>query len=409
MTKTLSFVVASFIATVIVTACQSPVAVNTKGGGGRSFTQGLTLEEEAYPSANASIGDTNGDGHLDIVLVKGRHWPLQNLVRYGDGEGGFSPISSIGPGPDRSYTGELFDLDGDGDLDMLVSNDSPDPKRVLHNDGQGVFTEVQQFGSPDWNTRHLSVADLNGDGLSDVIAANRGGRKTTDSFVCFGVAMGRFSESCEVIYRGSATTITPADVDGDGDVDLIIPHRDGGQSELRLNDGGGGFAESKAFGPPTVGYRSAAVADFDNDGRIDIAIISPGSSTGVGGSAPDGGNQVIAAPRVGVFYGEPELEFSSLKSMTDSVERPYAILAEDVDRDGRTDLIVGFIEAPSTVWFNEGGRKFTAIRFGDGLGDPFVEKEGTTYGFAVDDLNGDGLMDIVVARSDAPNMVYFGK
>jgi hypothetical protein len=52
------------------------------------------------------------------------------------------------------------------------------------------------------------------------------------------------------------------------------------------------------------------------------------------------------------------------------------------------------------VYFNDGtGRKFHAVRFGDA--------KGTAYGFAVGDLNRDGLVDIAVARSDAPNAVYF--
>ncbi|WP_439106111.1 FG-GAP repeat domain-containing protein [Congregibacter sp.] len=385
----------------VMTACQSSGETDHQLDGSRSFGKRFALEDEAFTSANVSIGDTNGDGHLDVILVKGRHWPLQNLVRYGDGAGGFAAASSIGPGPDRSYTGELVDLDGDGDLDMLVSNDSPDPKRVLHNDGLGKFTEVQQFGSPEWNTRHVSVADLNGDGHLDLIAANRGGRAPTSSFVCFGKANGRVQETCEAVYHGSATTITPADVDGDGDKDLVIPHRDGGQSEVRLNDGAGNFGSRTVFGGVRVGYRSAAVKDFNGDGLVDIAIIAPGSRTGVGGSAPDGGNGVVAAPRIGIFFAEPELGFGDLSLLTESQDRPYAIHAADVDRDGRTDLIVGYIEARSVLWFNDGARKFTAVPFGD--------DEGTAYGFSVDDLDGDGLMDIVVARSDAPNMIYFGE
>ncbi|WP_414980561.1 FG-GAP repeat domain-containing protein [Congregibacter sp.] len=387
-------------AVMLVTAYDISGVIAAEKAGARSFNRSLALEDAAYTSANVSLGDVNGDGHLDVILVKGRHWPLQNQVRLGDGKGVFTAAASVGPGPDRSYTGALVDLDGDGDLDMIVSNDSPDPKRVLHNDGNGSFTEVQQFGTPDWNTRHVSVADLNGDGRPDVIAANRGGPMGTESFVCFGVASGLLQNPCTVVYRGSATTITPADMDADGDLDLVIPHRDGGQSELRLNNGEGAFMERETFGPKGVGYRSAAVADFDGDGLMDIAVIAPGSRTGIETQGPDGGSGVIAAPRRGVFYGRSDAGFESLTLLSESAERPYSILAKDVDGDGRIDLVVGHVEARPVVWFNEGLRGFTPVSFG--------EAKGTAYGFAVNDLDGDGFMDIVVARSDAPNMIYFG-
>jgi hypothetical protein len=64
------------------------------------------------------------------------------------------------------------------------------------------------------------------------------------------------------------------------------------------------------------------------------------------------------------------------------------------------DIVVGNVAAPSTVFFNDGpGRHYTPVRFGDG--------EGVVYGFAIADLDGDGLSDIVAARSNATNLVYF--
>ena len=51
----------------------------------------MPLETVSESTANASIGDLNGDGHLDIVLAKGRHWPLADVVLFGDGKGHFTP------------------------------------------------------------------------------------------------------------------------------------------------------------------------------------------------------------------------------------------------------------------------------------------------------------------------------
>jgi hypothetical protein len=80
---------------------------------------------------------------------------------------------------------------------------------------------------------------------------------------------------------------------------------------------------------------------------------------------------------------------------------PYALAVGDLDSDGTIDVIVGHVEAPGTVFFNDGsGRRFTAVDFGDG--------KGTAYGFDIADLDKDGRLDIAMARSDAPNVVYFG-
>jgi hypothetical protein len=131
------------------------------------------LEEKGETSASVNVGEINGDGLPDIVLGKGRHWPLYNRVLLNDGKGGFT-ASNLGTAPGRTYSAALADIDRDGDLDIIVSNDAPDRKVVFLNDGKGHFTETATFGRPNWTTRYVTLADLNGDGYPDIIVANRG-------------------------------------------------------------------------------------------------------------------------------------------------------------------------------------------------------------------------------------------
>jgi hypothetical protein len=349
----------------------------------RSFERTLLLEDSAATSASVSAGDVNADGHQDLVLVKGRHWPLDNLVLLGNGDGTFQAPYPVGGAADRSYSGVLVDVDGDGDLDVVVSNDTPDPKIVHLNDGHGRFTAGAVFGQPEWSTRYLSVADLNGDGLSDVVLANRYGEDTGPSFLCLGVQGGRFADECTAISQGSATTIRPADVNGDGALDLVVPHRDGGQSVIYLNDGKGGFAESRPFGPPDAAIRSAEPIDLDGDGVLDLVVIDERSGPGV-------------------FWGRADGSYSAVEPLGESggETRPYALAVADLDQNGRPDIILGFVESRPMVYFNDGPHLFHAMPFGDA--------EGSAYGFTVADFDEDGLLDIAMARSGARNVVYFG-
>ncbi len=347
------------------------------------YERSVLLEPTSETSANVSIGDVNGDANPDIVLAKGRHWPLVDRVLLGDGRGGFSAAYDLGSASDRTYSGHLVDLDGDGDLDVAISNDR-DPKLVYLNDGTGHFRPGSNFGQPDWPTRNATVIDLNADRLPDIVVANRTGNRPGASYICYNHGRGQFDGECEKFATESATTITAADVTGDGLADLIVPHRDGGQSHIYVNGGKGTFmgAVRVPFGPPDANIRMSAAADLNGDGRQDLVTID--EKTGVA-----------------VYYGETGNRLSAPVPIGLGDKSPYALALGDLDGNGTTDIVVGYIEARPAVFFNDGsGRQFTPVLFGDA--------QGTAYGFAIGDLDKDGRLDIAMARSEAPNVLYFG-
>ena len=347
-----------------------------------NFTRVLLLEQTSETSANVSIGDLNGDGFPDLVLAKGRHWPLIDRVLLNDGHGGFTSAHNLGDVADRSYSVTLTDIDRDGDLDVVVGNDAPDPKRVYANDGKGNFHLLSTFGHPEWPTRNATAADLNGDGLPDIIVANRPDDLKGSDYVCLNKGGGQFDADCLAFSKESATTITPADMNRDGFVDLIVPHRDGGQSYVYINDGKANFARRIPFGPADAVMRVSQAADLNGDGVLDIVVIDEKRGASI-------------------CFGNKGASFSDPVPLSKTGATPYALAVGDLNGDGLIDIVVGNVEAPSVVYFNDGtGRHFTPVTFGD--------NKGAVYGFAIGDLNGDGLADIAAARSDAPNVVYFG-
>jgi hypothetical protein len=366
----------------LVLIAGSATMVGAQFPGSRPFSRVLVLETSAETSANVSIGDLNGDGFADIVLAKGRHWPLIDRVLLNDGKARFAAAHDLGDTADRSYSVTLADIDRDGDLDVVVGNDAPDPKRVHANDGKGRFHLLSTFGRPEWPTRNATVADLNGDKLPDIIVANRTGKSMGSNFICLNKGGGRFDADCIAFSKESAATITPADVNRDGAVDLVVPHREGGQAYVHLNNGRARFEKRIPFGRPDAAIRLAEAADFNGDGRIDIVAIDE---------------------RRGAFitFNEPDGTFSAPLDISDGKVMPYALSVGDVNLDNKVDVLVGHVTAPSTVYFNDGsGRHFTPLSFGD--------SQGTAYGFAIGDLDRDGHPDIAVARSEAQNVVYFG-
>ena len=351
------------------------------------------LEAEPHLSANAEIADFDGDGYQDVVLAIGRHWPGQNLILFGDGTGAFPRVDTLSSPGDRTYSMSAADMDADGDLDLVVSNDRPDINYVLLNDGTGRFPVRVDFSEAEWPTRNSTVADLNGDGLPDVIVANRSGDPRTPgqvldawsggaNFICLNTTTTQFGLACEPLPSGSATTVNVGDLNGDGHLELIVPFRDGGQSHVFPGDGSGTFRGAVPFGPADANFRSAMAVDADGDGLLDLVAIDDTERS------------------TSLFLQVGNLVFDAGQRLDDGLMVPYALDLEDLDADGRTDILVGYRDAPSRLFFNRSGAWEQAV-IGDSLG--------AAYGFGSGDVNADGKKDIALARSGASDLLFLAR
>ena len=333
----------------------------------------LGVEEERTPFL--TFGDVDGDGHADVVVANGRHWPGQNRLFVNNGEGRFMVSRLLGDEQATSYAAPLADLDGDGDLDIAVGNDRA-RNLLLWNDGTGRFTVGDAFGGIE-STRGVTLADLDTDGDVDILLTNRG----DENAIFLNDGSGGF-DSRRAFGSSDDSTIDVAagDLDGDGDLDLALANRDGQGNVIYLNDGNASFEESRPYGTGSDETRSVALADLNGDGLLDVVNANIGEANGVYFGNGEGG--VSGGVRFGRADG-----------------RSYTVVVADMDDDGDTDIVIGNVAQQNAVFFNLGdGREFVELRFG--------AEEAVTYGLDIADLNGDRFPEVATANSDGPNVLY---
>ncbi len=165
-------------------------------------------------SVCAALGDVDADGDLDAVVAAGGFFPAPNKVWINDGDGNFLD-SGQALGNGYSIGCALGDLDADGDLDAYLSNYHEfvgEPDEVWLNDGFGIFTLHQSVGNPE--SGFVDLGDLEGDGDLDVLIGGPDSRAWTND------GTGTFSDSGQNLGPGTIPVF--GDLDGDGDLDVFL-------------------------------------------------------------------------------------------------------------------------------------------------------------------------------------------
>jgi hypothetical protein len=343
--------------------------------------QQLTTGNSPYSEA---IGDFNRDGKPDIAVANFQSSP--NIVPFsvgtvgvflGNGDGTFQAQVTYATAQ-GTVAVAAADLNQDGIVDLAVANRGPDPLAinpspgsvsVLLGNGDGTFrSQVSYPTSP--GALAIAVGDLNRDGRPDVAVAING-HVTLD--VLLGNGDGTL-QSAVHYGPGVGYSVAIGDLNADGAPDLVAATFDNNVSVF-LNAGDGTFKPAATYSSYTTSSvatetDSAAIADFNGDGKPDLAVANWGTSN----------VSVLLGNGDGTF--RPQVAYATNGG-------PESVTAADMNDDGKLDIVVADGQNSPDVSVLLGN--------GDGTFQPqvFFGVGGNTRSIAIGDFNGDHKPDLV--------------
>ena len=337
------------------------------------------------------VADFNHDGHLDLLTTNDSNvWGLGLVL--GNGDGTFqSPTKVVGNDSYGTFGGIVAgDFNGDSYPDFAVLSlvgSGPIQLSVYLNDGSGHFTLHGSYsiGGPVGHvSRSLATADVNGDGNLDLIAPDFSNLSVA---VFYGTGDGSFPTSAEypasVLNQTLPTGVAVGDFNKDGKPDIVVASSSGccplsGGITVLLNNGNGTFGTPVMYSNPSgVDNGLVAAADMNADGNLDVVESSEGGSN------------------VAVFLGTGESTFQT--GIDFAVPWASAVAIGDLNGDGQPDIIAtSYPDGSVWVLLNQGSGSFqiSSVYSADSTSMALV----TGMSVALADLNGDRKLDFIAGN-----------
>jgi hypothetical protein len=356
-------------------------------------------------SNQVTVGDLDGDGDLDLIFANGGGFstpgtPEPQRVYVNDGTGVFSDESAARLGFSGLARGaELGDIDDDGDLDLIVTQDFDRQPALFINDGAGNFTDVTSTQLPALlvSSSRAQFGDIDDDGDLDLFLTNGDGNR-------FGCGQYRIyvNDGAGTFTDETATRLPVEDVcnnmdaifgdiDNDFDLDIRTASTGAANSRLYVNDGSGVFTLSSAIPADNNAY-SYDFGDIDGDGDLDLLGVNanPGSLSEL----------LLLNDGAGAFT-DVSNRLSPNPSQDDNDSKFF-----DLDNDGDLDLIISHLGSGSEkVYENDGAGNFTLL---SGVIEPASD---SSLDIVVADFTGDDRLDVVTAQGESGsfvNRIYAG-
>ena len=339
--------------------------------GGGSFSPATFFAAGDAPRS-VVIGDADADGRPDLVVANRDTHDVTVLL--GNGSGGF-PTSRRVPGHNSPEVALLLDADRNAKVDLVVTT-SPTATggnvAVFPGDGLGDFGPVQLSGG----SLALAYGDFDRDGKVDIVEGSLG-----NSDLIFHRGLGDGTFQAPVTFPTGVpsplNSLGVGDFNRDGALDVIAST--GTAVVLLLGDGAGAFAAQPLVltSETTAGGYGVTVGDFDRDGALDVA------KTNIIGSS------------VTVLFGDGVGGFDATQFTVSVGVNPAAIVSLDFNRDGIPDLAVSNAASGTISILAGSGVRAFAFSVATNLSTGFLT---TPTGLAAGDFDRDGIVDLAVAH-----------
>jgi hypothetical protein len=356
------------------------------------FKTAKTYVSGGGDTTSVAVADLNGDGFPDIVLgnAASAEGPGSVTVLIGKGDGTFGAPQTVGPSDYIRFVA-VGDVNGDGKPDLIELTNNL--VGVMLGNGDGTFQAIQRY-NPGVFPFSVAVADLNKDGKMDLIVggADGGYGGTGAVSVLLGNGDGSFQPAqiyasgggCCGSYGGTGPSVAVADVNGDGNLDVVASNAgplgvSEGSVGVLLGNGDGTFQPVQSYDSGGQDSDSIAVADVNGDGKLDLLVAS-GYGEG----------------NAGVLLGNGDGTFQPVHTYDSGGHNPTSIAVADVNLDGKADLVMGGNIAGTS-------RGVVSVLLGNGDGSFQAAQIYLTGGqdvtsLALADVNGDGKLDVLVAN-----------
>jgi hypothetical protein len=265
------------------------------GNGDGTFQAVTTYSSGGFFASAVAVGDLNGDGKSDVVVTNGFSTNTIGVL-LGNGDGTFQSVVLYYSGSQSTKSVAIADLNGDGKLDVVVTNcSSAHGSSCYHNkdsgslgillgNGDGTLQAVVTYPTGGASPYAVKVADVNADGKPDLLVANE--CSAPEPYNCapgtVGVLMGNGDGTFQaaVTYSSGgafAVSISAADLNGDGNLDIVVPNYGSRTLGVLLGNGDGTFQKASTYYLSTAyaPAESVAVVDLNGDGRPDIVVTTP--------------------------------------------------------------------------------------------------------------------------------------
>jgi hypothetical protein len=327
------------------------------------FSEGPT-QVVNLSGTGVDAGDLNGDGEIDIVASD-----EQTYIFLNNGNRSVTtPGTSLGPDSGGSVV-TLLDWNADGSVDIAVGGLAGRSAEIFVNDGSGGFSSAERLQDGGIGSVNDMIAtDLNNDGRSDLVLTGSAG-----TLVMRSQSQGGFEQT--TLSSGAGLDVDIADVELDGDQDIIIVRQADRAVDIHYNNGSGSsFTRARrSFGS----VATVSSDDLNGDGSPDLLL-------GVDGDD-------LNPPQNKVYYQQSDGSFSSGGSFGASPSS--ALLSGDMDIDGWPDVIAVNEAGVHQVYLGSGGSDFT-------LAPEQIVSDGMRRGVLAD-FNGDESLDLIMVGRDA--------
>ncbi len=355
-------------------------------------TFSFTKSSQIFPAAETfqiKLADVDSDGDLDAISA---NMGNNSKIWINDGTCNFTDSGQLLT-PQGHGVG-IKDLDGDGDLDLIIpcaiyissgGQFNYRPTKIYFNDGSGTFIDSgQNLGDSLLSKTFISLVDYDCDNDFDAVIQHFSPPNRIYYKVYNNNGSGIFTLSDFTLPDNSFPNW--ADLDSDGDMDIFLQKANEGYSIL-LNDSNGNFTPyfNITDNSATFNENTVSLNDFDGDSDIDAFII-PGEIT-------------LTKPAI-VLLNDGSGNFSNSGQELGLFNWCW-VESGDVDYDGDLDVVVTSFGKPTQIWLNNGGGSFfdSGLRLGG---------NNSYHGFDIGDLDNDSDLDLFISFfGQGSNEIWF--